>query len=80
MEIKVELEKEEKKGPDEWEIKDAAQTLLRAEEIKADKDLMDKVKPVLSKKVKALKSIESFAELKEVAKKRIKELDKEDSE
>jgi len=82
MEIEIGMEKEdkEKKGYDEYELKDACHTLMRAEEIKADKELMAAVKPMLSKKAQAIKKISSFSELKQVAKERIKEIEKKDME
>ena len=57
----------EKKGkaPEKWEIEGWADTLIRANEIKADKKKMDLVRPFLSKKLKAIRSI---ADLEERAK------------
>lgn len=52
----------EKKGPDKWEIEDAAKTLLRAEEIKANKELMPHVHKHLTKQKKAI--ITSIDELR----------------
>ncbi len=43
-------------GFDEFEIDDAARTLLRAEEIKQDPKLMEAVKPKLEKQAKAVVS------------------------
>jgi hypothetical protein len=45
------------KTPDKWEIEDAARTLLRAEEIRADKKLMALVEKELAKKQKAISAI-----------------------
>ena len=42
---------------DEWEIRNAADTLIRAEEIKQDVELMALVAPELEKKTKAYKGI-----------------------
>lgn len=42
---------------DEWEIKSAADCLIRAEEIKQDAELMAFVTPELEKKSKAYKGI-----------------------
>lgn len=55
----VESDKEEKgeKEYDKWELEDAARTLVRAEEIKGDKKLMDALAPYLDKQVTAYKSI-----------------------
>lgn len=45
-------ESAEKRKPDEYELDDAARTLHRAEEIKADKHLMKHLTPHLKKKAK----------------------------
>lgn len=69
IEVKVmgePAEKEEKKGYDEWELECKARTLMEAEEIKADKELMTALQPYLEKKAKAITSI---AQLREKAKK-----------
>ena len=42
---------------DEWEIKSAADCLIRAEEIKQDAELMALVTPELEKRTKAYKGI-----------------------
>lgn len=56
-EIKINVSQESKKPKyDEWEIKDAVRTLIRAEEIKQDKELMSFVAPELEKQGKAIKS------------------------
>lgn len=56
-EIKINVSQEPKKPKyDEWEIKDAVRTLIRAEEIKQDKELMAFVAPELEKQSKAIKS------------------------
>lgn len=47
----------EKRRIEEWEIKHAADTLLRAEEIKADNSLMSMVNKELDKRKKALNKI-----------------------
>ena len=53
--LKINISKEpEKPKYDEWEIKDAVRTLVRAEEIKADTELMALVTPELNKQVKAI--------------------------
>lgn len=46
--------------PEDYEIKDAADTLMRAEEIKKDKRLMPHVHKHLHKKVKQIKSIQDI--------------------
>lgn len=43
-----------KKTYDEWEIEDAARTLVRAKEIEDDEHLMEYVKPVLEKQQDAV--------------------------
>lgn len=56
-EIKINVSQEPKKPKyDEWDIKDAVRTLIRAEEIKQDKELMSFVAPELEKQSKAIKS------------------------
>lgn len=50
-------EKLEKRRMDEWEIRSAADSLLRAEEIKADKELMKEVQKELEKRKKALNAV-----------------------
>lgn len=47
----------EKPKYDEWEIKNAADTLLRAEEIKQDAELMALVAPEVEKRIKAVKGL-----------------------
>ncbi len=42
---------------DEWDLKNHADTLAKAEEIKADPHLMKALKPHLEKKAKAYKSL-----------------------
>ena len=41
----------------EWEIEDAARTLMRAEEIKQDAELMALVQPKLQKQIKAATNV-----------------------
>lgn len=56
-EIKINVSQEPKKPKyDEWEIKEAVRTLIKAEEIKQDKELMVFVAPELEKQSKAIKS------------------------
>ena len=56
-EIKINVSQEPKKPKyDEWDIKDAVRTLIRAEEIKQDKELMAFVAPELEKQSKVIKS------------------------
>lgn len=51
---------------DEWEIKDAADTLIRAEDIKSDKEKMKQVRKCLDEKFKdTKKAITSIQGLKD---------------
>lgn len=89
MEVKINAtplegseEKEKKYGKyDEWEICSAVDCLLRAEEIKNDKEKMAYVKPLLDEKMGNLsKAIRSLSDLKAVAKKKMAEEETEDDE
>ena len=44
------------KGIEEWEARDALRTIVRAEEIKQNKKLMQAVKPLLEEEQKAMLS------------------------
>lgn len=55
-------EKEEEKFK-EWEIEDAVRTLIRAEEIKQDVELMKLVKPKLEEKAIAAKKVVDASEV-----------------
>lgn len=57
MEIEVEAKKDTKKGMDEYEVKCAADTLMKAKEIEADADMMEAVKPLLEKQASTIKQI-----------------------
>jgi len=76
MEVKIDAtpvkEGEKKDTPDKWEIESWCRTLVEAEEIKADKDKMALVKPMMAKKAKAFSKISSLDDLREVANKKIK--------
>jgi putative IMPACT (imprinted ancient) family translation regulator len=63
---------EEKEKYDEWKIECAYNDLMRAEEIKADKELMAKVAEYAREKLPG--KIRSLKELKKIAQMRIKEL------
>ncbi len=57
-EIKVKFEQDDTKERadkeyEKWEIEDAIRTLVRAEEIKADKDMMALIAPKLEEKARA---------------------------
>lgn len=60
--VVAKADKEVKKKPEKYEIEDAANTLMRAEEIKKDKHLMPHVHAHLNKKVKAIRSIADIKE------------------
>lgn len=49
-------QKLEKRRIEEWEIRDAASTIVRAEEIRNDKELMPKVEKELERRKKALET------------------------
>jgi hypothetical protein len=68
-------EKEKKYGKfDEWEIKCAVDDLIKAEEIKNDKEKMKYVYPLLQEKLgKTKAAIDSLEKLKSVAKEKQKE-------
>jgi|GEM_PF-5048650 len=73
--------KEPKKegGMEEWEIKEACDTLIKAEMIKADADKMKVLQPYLNEKAKAAQSLadhspdpkEGVDGLKKLAKKKL---------
>lgn len=72
MEVSIEMGKDSEdqgedspKAYDKYELECKLRTLMEAEEIKADKELMAQLKPLMEKKVKAIKSL---AELRQVAK------------
>lgn len=50
-------EKLQKRGIDEWAVRSAADTLIRAEEIRKDKVLMKEVEKELEKRRKALDAV-----------------------
>lgn len=54
-----EPDEDDKEKPewDDWQLKDHADTLARAEEIKANPKLMEALKPHIEKKAKAYKSL-----------------------
>lgn len=61
----------------EWKVKEAAQTLVKAEEIKKDKEMLALVKAELEKSSQAIKSIK---ELRGVASKKMAEREEEESD
>ena len=70
MEIEISSEKKEKKYGkyDEYEIKGAADTLIRAEEIKADKDKMKYISECMKEKLaKVKKAVSSISDLRKLA-------------
>lgn len=57
LKINVSQEEEQEKPKyDEWEIKNAVRTLIEAEQIKGNQELMALVAPELEKQAKAAKS------------------------
>lgn len=82
MEMKpMEEDSDKKIGPyEDYEIECAVNTLLEAEEIKADAEKMKYVGPALQEKRDQVdKTITSLSDLKVKAKSRIKELAKEEA-
>jgi len=68
----VEAEEKKEGEYDEYKLQNSANTLIEAEEIKADPKLMEALKPYLEKKAKAYSSI---AQLKNLgAKKKLEEV------
>lgn len=65
MAMEVEMEESKDNGVDEWKVRDGVDTLLKAEEIKADKKLMPLVQKELSKKHKALMKISSIQDMRD---------------
>lgn len=61
--VEAKKEKKEFGKYDRWEIENAAETLIRAEQIKLDKDKMKYVLPILEKQKKALDQASSAAEI-----------------
>jgi hypothetical protein len=60
--------KEDKEGPDEWEINNWADSIIRAEEIKLDQKKMKLVNPILAKKKEVLDKIPmSIEKIKSIA-------------
>lgn len=65
MEVEIEIEKNgkgKKKKIEEYEVDSACEALMRAEEIKGNPELMALVQKKLSKKKKAIKSIQDIRE------------------
>lgn len=57
----VDAKEEKEKAYDKWELEDACRTLQRAEEIKADKKLMEALAPHLEKGIKSLAGLRKLA-------------------
>lgn len=62
-EAKVEKEKKEYGKFDRWEIENAVETIIKAEQIKLDKEKMKYVLPLLEEQKKALDKASSAAEV-----------------
>jgi hypothetical protein len=45
---------------DDWEIKEAVSTLAKAEEIKQDKEMMGKIKPLMTKKIRSIEGLKKY--------------------
>lgn len=56
----LDVKPKEADSPDEWEVKDAADTLMKAEKIKKDKKIMPHVYKHLKTHKKAITSIEQL--------------------
>lgn len=73
--MEIEIETEENEGPDEYEIKDWAETVMKAQEIKEDPEKMSLVQAHLEKKKSSIDSvvgapkIKSMKQLKGIANK-----------
>lgn len=65
---------------DKWEVEGWADTIIRAEEIKADKEKMAAVKPILEKKIAGVKkAVESIADIKAIRQEKAeKEMEQEE--
>lgn len=59
----IEIKKEKYGKYDSWEIESAVDTIVKAEEIKLDKDKMKYVLPILEKRKRALDNTISVAEI-----------------
>lgn len=75
MEVKIEVEKESSEEEyKDWEIKDAADTVCRAEEIKKNPKLWPLVKEKILAKAEAVNAaVKSLDDLKKVAREKSKE-------
>ena len=60
-EVVEEGKTEKEKGYEKYELEDAARTLQRAEEIKADKKMMEALAPYLEKNITSLKGLRKLA-------------------
>ena len=65
---KDEKENKEPPAPEDYELEDAARTLTRAEEIKADPHMMKHLQPHLEKKAKVYKSLSELRQMGEAVK------------
>ncbi len=61
-------EGKEPSPPEDYELEDAARTLTRAEEIKADPHMMKHLGPHLAKKAKAYKSLSELKQMSDSVK------------
>jgi len=77
-EKEMESEKEDSGGEyDKWELQSCVDTLIRAEEIKADKAKMAAIKPLMEKKLASLKKafggVGSLEDVKKIRQKKAEE-------
>lgn len=63
--MRIEIGSLDEKKPDEYEIKNWAEKILEAEEIKNDPEKMKLVAPYLEKKAKAINSVADLRKLRE---------------
>ena len=64
---------------DDYEIKEAMDVLVKAEEVKENEQLFSAAKKQMAKKQNSMQKITSLSGLKDAAKKRIKEIETEES-
>jgi hypothetical protein len=80
MALEIEVEKENDKEYDEYEIKNCADMVLKAEEVKADSKKWPLVQKELEKRKSALDKLTGLDKMKAKAKSRISEMGSKKSE
>jgi len=78
MALEIEVEAGEEKEYDEYEIKHCADTVLKAEEVKADPKKWPLVQEELKKRKAALESLTGLDKIKAKAKEKMKEMPEEE--